>query len=450
MIYIIADDLTGANDSGVQLSKQGLKTLVYIDHLDWNNYEIAELLVNKDVLVIDTETRELSEDQAGIYIKKLLGKFNLENKDSTIFYKKIDSTLRGNIGREIEEILKLLKKDVCILTPSFPHNKRITVGGYLIVNNQPLGTSQYFNNRYQPWEGTYIPHFIQQQTSLPVGLIELKEIMQGEEVILEQLERQYQSGKRIIIVDAVTEDHLKEIMSSTKKFKGSTLYCGSAGLANYLGNFNIQKPRGENTVFNSNKPVLMVIGTRNKIMEKQIKYLRDKMEVSYLKLDIKEIFANKQNILKKYIKSSLEALKDNKHLILHPDPAYNKAERASEILEKEKISFRELELILRDFIAVLTFNIIQTTRINNLIITGGDTAIGVCKVLGINSLNMLDEVLPGISLSSVNNDKYGDIRLITKAGGFGEEDTLYQLVTKLMKHNKTEVKGLAINRKQNG
>ncbi|MFW6309289.1 MAG: four-carbon acid sugar kinase family protein, partial [bacterium] len=37
MIYVIADDLTGANDTGVQFAKNGFKTVVLIPDLSTKN-----------------------------------------------------------------------------------------------------------------------------------------------------------------------------------------------------------------------------------------------------------------------------------------------------------------------------------------------------------------------------------------------------------------------------
>lgn len=440
MIYIMADDLTGANDSGVQLSKQGLKTMVYIDPLGSDENDSSGISTAVDVLVVDTETRDLSEDEAGQVIKKSIKRLYLENRSDILFYKKIDSTLRGNIGKEIEVLMELLNKDLCIISPSFPHNKRITAGGYLLVNNEPLGTSQYFNGQLEPWEGTYIPHFIQQQTELPVGLIELKDVMKGETEIFNRLETLYKKGKKIIIIDAVIERHLKEIMSSCRNFQGSILYCGSAGLANYLVDLKNVKKRGIIKSGNYDQSILIVVGTRNKIMEKQIEYFRERMSVFYLKIDLKKVLRNKRGVFQEYVDQAIKALKGGKHLILHPDPIYNWEGGTNILIEEEQISFRELELIIRDFLARLTATIVRTTGVKNLILTGGDTAIGVCKELGINSLIILDELLPGIPLSSANNKHYNNIKLITKAGGFGGEDTLYQLALNLINYGNTEVK----------
>lgn len=439
MMIIIADDLTGANDSGVQLSKQGLKTLVYIDPLNWQDDPQSNNLLKGDVLVIDTETRELSGEEAAEVSRKITAKLQLDQQKDAVFYKKIDSTLRGNIGKELEVLMDFLDKELCILAPSFPGNNRLTVGGYLLVNNEPLGVSQYYQGGLDPWQGSYIPDYIQQQTDLSVGLVELKDVMQGEKVIRERIETLQDEGKRIIVFDAALDLQLRDIVNSSKRLSCSILYCGSAGLANHFSSLNSGKIKDDFLISDEEGPVLMVVGTRNKVMKEQIRYLSRNLPVSYLKIDLMKIFRDKKDSLKSYTSKALTALKRGKHLIIHPDPGFNQQEVADEILHDKGISFRGLETNIRDFLAKLTANILEGAEIRDLFVTGGDTAIGICNELGIKSLLIREEILPGIPLSSPENSKYQRLRLVTKAGGFGGEETLYQIVSKLSNNREVKV-----------
>jgi uncharacterized protein YgbK (DUF1537 family) len=72
--------------------------------------------------------------------------------------------------------------------------------------------------------------------------------------------------------------------------------------------------------------------------------------------------------------------------------------------------------------------IIKKTPVHNLMLTGGDKAIGVCSALGIDTLTIVDELLPGIPLSVGHVNAQTSLNIVTKAGGFGEEETLYLLI----------------------
>ena len=93
MFYIIADDLTGASDTGAQFAKNNYKTMVSI--LEDESFDVV-VPDDLDVFVIDTETRETGEKIARNRIKNILKKLNISKED--IVYKKVDSTLRGNVG----------------------------------------------------------------------------------------------------------------------------------------------------------------------------------------------------------------------------------------------------------------------------------------------------------------------------------------------------------------
>jgi uncharacterized protein YgbK (DUF1537 family) len=97
---------------------------------------------------------------------------------------------------------------------------------------------------------------------------------------------------------------------------------------------------------------------------------------------------------------------------------------------KYHLSFRELEIEIKKIFGKLAAEIIRQTNARNLILTGGDVALGVCEELKINNMNILDELLPGIPLMSAN-DENRTLHIITKAGGFGKADTLYLLIKEL-------------------
>jgi uncharacterized protein YgbK (DUF1537 family) len=199
MIYVIADDLTGANDTGVQFAKKGYNTMVSI----LNKQSTIIIPNNVDVFVIDTETRELKSKTAKEKLRNILIKLNINKND--LVYKKVDSTLRGNIGNEIEEIMNILKKDICIFSPSFPSHQRITVGGYLIVQQKPLGLSEYSSNNSDQGENSFIPLLLKKQTDFSVGQVGLKDVIKGRKEIVNKIKDLRNEGNKIIVIDSTYE-----------------------------------------------------------------------------------------------------------------------------------------------------------------------------------------------------------------------------------------------------
>lgn len=426
MLYIIADDLTGANDTGVQFSKKGYNTIVSI-------LEESESIIiphEADVLVIDTETREADAKTACQRLRNVLKKISFSDED--IFYKKVDSTLRGCIGVELEEMMNVLEKDICIFAPTFPSYKRITIGGYLIINGKPLGLSKYYSGDLKEGEASFIPFILKRQTSLPIARVDFIDVIKGQEVIFEKLNKLYQEGNKIIIVDATEEVHLKDILNGINRFEGSVLYAGSAGLANCFPESNNKNSSSKLNIEKTEGPILIVGGSRNPITKSQITHLKREIKIFELNIDIEQILSNRKIILEHYLSDSITFIKNRQHLVIHTDPLYNDKENINnKLMQKYNLSFRELELVIRKFLGELTAKIVRNSPARNLILTGGDIALGVCSALGIKNLNIVDELLPGIPLS-IANPKNFNLKIVTKAGGFGEKDTLFKLIKKLI------------------
>ena len=439
MIYVIADDLTGANDTGVQFTKKGYSTIVSV--LD----EQSTIIIpdNLDVFVMDTETRELESKTAKKRLKSILEKININKKD--LVYKKVDSTLRGNMGDEIEEIMMILNRDICIFSSSLPSQQRITVRGYLIVDQKPLGLSEYSSNYLEQGENSFIPFLLKKQTDSPVGQIDLKDVAKGQKTILSKINELYQKGNKIIVIDSTNEEHLKDIFASSLNLDRPVLFSGSAGLANHFPNINNKHEVLKMKIEDNKGPVMVVAGSRNSIMEDQINYLKNRLSLAELKIDLEQIFSNKEKILDSYTSVCLEAIKGNHDLVIHTDAIYNEEKLINKnLMLKYHLSFRGLEICIKTFLGELISKIIKNSDVRNLILTGGDVALGVCKKLNIYNMNILDELLPGIPLSTAYYENH-ILNIITKAGGFGKEDTLYHLINKIKNCYERKESSLIVN-----
>ncbi len=442
MIYLVADDLTGATDTGVQFSKQGYNTLVTIVDLNIKNNKTLNINSDTDIFVVDSETRDLSIMEARKRILQIVNQIPVNEND--VIYKKVDSTLRGNIGVELDIIMNKFEKDICLFCPAFPSNNRFVIGGYLIVQGEPLGVTEYYRGNLDSGNASYIPVLLKKQSNLPVGKVELKDVIQGKETILKRINYLYKRGKKIIILDALNDQHLKDILLSGNEFNGSVLYSGSAGLANYLS--KIYKTDSSLDLDNNqqidSETFLIVGGSRRNIMNSQINYLKNKLDINEITIDLKNVFSTRKKSLADYISEGERAIKSKQLLVIRPDPSFLEKNMMQNIINENNLqNHRELEVIIRNFLGELTASLINKSFINNLVLIGGDTAIGVCKALGVDSLRIVDEILPGIPVSSIRNHRYSKIKIATKAGGFGQEETLYNLLMKLHYHNKMEVKG---------
>ncbi len=129
MIIVIADDLTGANDTGVQFTKHGLKTIVDIDYFNFSKKNFKKY----DVISINTNSRILDTRTAYKRVYDIAKKCNKIEFD--FIYKKIDSAMRGNPGAEIEGVMDAVGADIALVAPSYPENKRVVKDGYAYLSD---------------------------------------------------------------------------------------------------------------------------------------------------------------------------------------------------------------------------------------------------------------------------------------------------------------------------
>ncbi len=108
-ILIVADDFTGANDAGVSLAQVG------------HTVDVAfEMPYRGDasVWVINSDSRAMDPKLAAMKITSLMSHLPLANNPPLVI-KKIDSTLRGNIGAEIEALMKACGITGAVVAPHF-------------------------------------------------------------------------------------------------------------------------------------------------------------------------------------------------------------------------------------------------------------------------------------------------------------------------------------------
>ena len=202
LVGIIADDLTGANDTALQFKKCNAKTKILLD------YSIPpENDLSTEIWAISTESRNISAEQAEARMLETIENLN-KNLNLEYFYKKIDSTLRGNIARETLTMVKTLNYDAAIVIPAFPSEGRITVGGYHLSKGTPIGRTEMARDPHSPITESYVPSLFKNQLKEDeqnmVGLIGLKTIMNGAGPILIKINELIKEGKKLIIADSAS------------------------------------------------------------------------------------------------------------------------------------------------------------------------------------------------------------------------------------------------------
>ena len=159
LLLILADDFTGALDTGVQFAACGIPTRVVVgEQVDFAANDAA-------VLVVDTETRHLPAAEAYAVIAKL----TREAMSAGVFsiYKKTDSALRGNIGAELSALLKTSGERQLPFLPAFPQIDRVTRDGVHYISGVPVTESPFGIDPFEPVRHARVTELIGEQTDVP-------------------------------------------------------------------------------------------------------------------------------------------------------------------------------------------------------------------------------------------------------------------------------------------
>ncbi|HHV08436.1 MAG TPA: four-carbon acid sugar kinase family protein [Firmicutes bacterium] len=412
-VLIVADDLTGAMDAAAQFAVRGLKTELFLK-------PDAECGQESEVIVIDTESRNLSASEAKKRVQAAVEPW-LPVPSKGLLFKKIDSTLRGNVGSELETLLAVTHLKSAVVAPAFPANARIVVGGHILVGQVPLLRSYAGRDVYTPVHSSYLPELLRHQTSRPMTKITLQQLEKGRDVVLTAFEEVLAKGKEIVLFDTAEQEDLDLIVESVQVGRDNVIWVGSAGLAQALADELAQDQPLERTGTGPRQlkgKTLILYGSPNQVCKEQIAYLGEHLPAVPIKPVPVEIFqgeSEQEKVVSKYVTE----LKQSNVFAL----AVSCSNLSLDLPGGPKVSWA-----IRDFLATLATRAIKEAGVTNLVLSGGDTARAVFERLGIAKVDLQTELLPGIPVARAKEHTGCELAVITKAGGFGPPDTLVQIL----------------------
>ncbi|MEP7273295.1 MAG: four-carbon acid sugar kinase family protein, partial [Acidobacteriota bacterium] len=257
-LLVIADDLTGANDVGVQFARHGISTQVVTEMTVRSSP--ARLPVDHQVVVVNIESRHLSAAQAGQRVRRVVA--DGIGSGMTHFYKKTDSSLRGNIGSELEALMSASSCRALPFIPAFPKLKRTTRTGLQFISGTLLHESAFANDPLEPMTDSFIPSIIQRQTATATRVLSTSEVlMASPKTFLD---------KAIYVLDAVTDTDLQAAGIVLKLSDLLRVTAGSAGFAECLATLVGFQRKPIEPVHEDGR-MLLVNGSMNNVSLEQVK-----------------------------------------------------------------------------------------------------------------------------------------------------------------------------------
>jgi uncharacterized protein YgbK (DUF1537 family) len=419
LLGAVADDLTGATDLALMISRQGMKTVQVIGALprdiDFGDAEaVVVALKSRTIAAADAVAMSLAAARA----LRAAGAEQLMFKYCSTF----DSTDQGNIGPVAEALLDLVGSDLTIACPAFPAAGRSIYQGHLFVGDVLLSDSPMKDHPLTPMRDANLVRVLQRQVRAKVGLIPLAVVERGVEAIREGFEKAKAEGKRIVIVDAIRDEHLRDIGAACA---GMPLVTGGSGVAmglpdNFRAAAKLRASAPATTLAAPAGKSVILAGSCSTATRGQIQTAIE-AGVSALRLDALEIAAGTSTArtVADWVIAADGA---------HPPLVYSSADPALVRAVQDKLGAAQAGALVEALLADVGRRLLAN-GFTRFLIAGGETSGAVVAALGVSALQIGPEIDPGVPWT--RSIGAPDVALALKSGNFGAPDFFLKAWTKL-------------------
>ena len=412
---VVADDLTGANGTGVLLANKKLKMISIFE---------KEKLKNDlpyEGIVYSTNTRCSDKEDAYKAVSDTLKSFNCN--EVLNFGKRIDSTLRGNLGAEIDAFMDVLGDDMvgCVV-PCYPKMGRIVKNGIMHVNGVLLEETEAATDALKPVRSSKVEDIIKEQTDRSIKSFHHFDLQQGHDALINKVKKAVQNKQHILVFDGVCEEDISLIADVIEK-SGIKFFSVDPGpfIAEVI-----------NKKKNSNK-VLAVDGTTNPVARKQLETLISSQDIYSIEVVVKDVLYSDETKKKEQkrvvglIKQSLPFFK--KYCVYEDSIFPEKKNDLDAIFREKNVSVDQLMLLINSFFAEIAFQVFkQDDMFNGLFSCGGDITVAVCKRFEAHGMIPKQEIIPLAVFGNLQAGNGRNVNLITKGGMVGDNDAMERCV----------------------
>ncbi len=430
-VVIVADDLTGANATSVLLVRNGFRASTFLD-LDKYKKESSEAI---DVISISTDSRGLTGEEAYGRVSQVMDR--MCHEDVALFTKRIDSTLRGNVGMEMKAMLDRLPGHMAVVVASFPASGRVCIGGYLLVNQVPLENTDVGKDPKTPVRHSKVETIIADQYGGRITSIHLNCVLKGWEHIREDLHKASMDGVRVVVVDATTEEDIQNIAKAVKASGIKAIAVDPGPFTAALAKEIMGQPG-----LTPGKKILLSIGSVSNLTRRQIEKLRMKYDPLIYHVDTLSLLneASLAAETEKALDALLGKMDDYEIVGITTTTSEDQVLNLKEVAREYNTSEEEISNRISDGLAKITRRLLEASgsQIGGLYTSGGDVTVAVCKELNSSGIVVKDEVLPLAVYGRIFEGEYDNYPIITKGGLVGGDDALIQSVEYLLTKISTE------------
>lgn len=442
LIGAVADDLTGATTTGVLLARSKARTAVFFNEEAAEKGEGVEQL---DAILISSNSRPLPANEA--YEKVSSATLALKRMGVQYFSKRIDTTLRGGVGVEIDAMLDQLASDsIAVVVPAMPQSRRILVGGYSVIDGVALINTPVAHDVRTPVTENYVPRLLAGQTRRKIGLVTLSQVLGGEEAIRDALREQRANGCEVIVVDAITLEDVEEIAKACIELKWNVLAVDPGPFTSKLAYYrDLIQEEADNippAADEAGKTVLIAAGSATPVTKKQMEILCQDprhVRISVNPIPLVEGGADSLDEVFQAVHKAEELLNSSvpPQAILFETALHGELLNLDEEDNKRHyaggMSANRINAGLGTIISQLLEQC-GREKIAGLYTTGGDTMVNVCYQLGVECIEVVDYVIPQTDVGRLVGS-YDGLPIVGKGGLTGNDNTACDIVDRLFRES---------------
>jgi len=418
---VVADDLTGAMDTGHEFAARGHPTTV----------AVGEDGARPDggVLVANTDSRYLPPEEARVAVERAV-----RDAPAGLVYKKVDSTLRGNLAAEIEGALDASGADCALVAPAFPPGGRLTTCGLHLVDGALVTDTAAGRDPEKPVGSPHLPTLLG-DAERPVRHVGVETVARGADAVAEAVAV---AGDAILACDAVHDDHLVALAGGAERSGREVVYVGSAGLAGAVElpgastgrTTDAGEPEPEPEPESSGSArVLGIAGSASPATVEQLAAVPERRVVP---LDVGRAAVDPGTAAEDAAERAFEALEAVGAAVVASVLEERDVDRALRAGREAGLAPEAVRERIAESLAGVAVEAWKREPPGGLFVTGGAVAGRVFGALGVTGVRLTGEAVEaGVPVGRALDGVAAGTRVITKAGAFGDERTIVNCLDRL-------------------
>lgn len=418
LLGCIADDLTGATDLGVNLTREGL-SVIQVNGVPDRSLDLPAT----DAVVVALKSRTIEAQDA--VAQSLAALAWLRERRANRFYFKycstFDSTPRGNIGPVTEALQQALGAGIVPSTPAYPRNQRTVYRGHLFVGNVLLSETGMRHHPLTPMTDSNLVTLLSAQSQAKVGLMDFDAVSAGTASVGACLAALEQRGFRHVIVDAVDDEHLA---AAAGAFSALPLCAGGAGLAVGLARTLGGSAKDRNDAWERpdiTQVTAWLSGSCSEATRRQLENARAHDVGACLRLDPLALATDPG--LAARIAAQAAASVGSRPVLVFATAAPEEVAAA-----QSQVGAVRVASVVEDAFRVVS-RALASAGVRAFVVAGGETAGAVVDALGVRALAIGPEIDPGVPWTRAIGGT--PLWLALKSGNFGSDDFFMRATSKL-------------------